>query len=281
MGPYPLLPITRHAKELVEHSAEHLKKGDEKDLIIALIHIDNAIEIMLKEYLRFNKNRSWRNIENQFFPQLLDACVDLETIENNKSQFIAFHDIRNALYHAGTFAPRKEDVESALYFSKLLFNEMHPNFSFVEMKLETPSDKTIHLLTKEFGRGKPYATEARLVKELAAFFKKQGYASRINPTVAGTSIMADLMLTRNNKSIVIEVKARAKGHNVLNSAIFQLAGYLEAIKGAMPTREVEGWLVTNTSFSRAAITAARKLGIRLVNGKDLEGILSHRRSYVY
>jgi len=260
---------------------EHMHNGTEKDLIIALIHLGNAIEIMLKEYLRFNKNKSWQGIEKQFFPQLLDACIELETIENNKSQFVAFHDIRNALYHAGTFAPRKEDVESTLYFSKLLFNEMHPNFSFKEMKIETTSDSTIHFLAREFGKNKPYVTEARLVKKLANFFERQGYGARINPKFAGTSIMADLLLTRNDEVIVIEVKARGKAGKVLNSAIFQLAGYLEAVRTAMPTKKVEGWLVTNSDFTRAATTAAHRLNIRLINGEKLREILPHGCNYLY
>jgi len=276
------LPIARHAKELLEHASGHLQNGTEKDLIIALIHLDNAIEIMLKEYLRFNKNKSWRSIESKFFYQLLEACVELETVENNKSQFVAFHDIRNALYHAGTFAPRKEDVESALYFSKLLFNEMHPNFSFKEMKIETTSDSTIHFLAREFGRSKPYVTEARLVKELAFFLKRQGYEATINPTFAGASIMADLLLTRNNEAIVIEIKARTKGKKVLNSAIFQLGGYVEAVRKAMPAKKVEGWLVTNTDFSNTAKKAARDLKIKLISSDDLKNLLAkNRRDYLY
>lgn len=280
MGPYPLLPIARHAKELIEHASEHLKYKTEKDLIIALIHLDNAVEIMLKEYLRFSKNQPWRNIENKLFYQLLDVCVELETIENNKSQFVAFHDIRNALYHAGTFAPRKKDVESSLYFSKLLFNEMHPNFSFKDMKIESTSYSTINYLAREFGR-KPYVTEARLVKELADFFKAQGYEIRLNPKFAGTSIMADLLLIKNREAIVIEIKARTKSKKVLNSAVFQLVGYVEAVRQAMPTKRVKGWLVTNTDFSEAALTAARKLDIRLVSGKELKDILSQSSSYLY
>jgi len=275
------LPIARHAKELIEHSSEHLKNGTEKDLIIASIHLDNAIEIMLKEYLRFNKNKAWRSIENKFFHQLLDDCVELETIENNKSQFVAFHDIRNALYHAGTFAPRREDVESAFYFTKLLFNEMHPNFSFKTMKVETTSNRTIRFLAREFGRDKPYVTEARLVNELALVFKRQGYETRINPTFAGTSIMADLLLLKNSEAVLIEIKARTKGKKVLNSAIFQLAGYVEAVRKAMPTKRVKGWLVTNTNFSKAAITAARKLNVRLINAEELKKILPRDQSYLY
>jgi len=280
MGPYPLLPIARHAKELIDHASEHLQYRTEKDLIIALIHLDNAVEIMLKEYLRFAKNQPWRNVENKLFHQLLDACVELETVENNKSQFVAFHDIRNALYHAGTFAPRKKDVESSLYFSKRLFNEMHPSFSFKEMKMESTSYSTINYLAKEFGR-KPYVTEVSLVRELAQFFGAQGYETRINPKFAGTSIMADLLLIRNSEAIVIEVKARAKGKKILNSVIFQLAGYVEAVRQAMPTKKVKGWLVTNTDFSKAAFTAARKLNIRLVSGKELRDMLSKDSGYLH
>lgn len=281
-NPPPLLPIGRHAKELIEHSQEHLQQGQEKDLIIALIHLDNAVEIMLKEHLRFNKNNSWRSIEQKFFNQLLDACEDLDTIESNKNQFVAFHDIRNSLYHAGTFAPRKEDVESALSFSKLLFNETHPLFAFKEMKIRKASDSTISFLAKEYGRNTPYVTEAKYLKKLAMLLEKNNYNVKTNPTLTGTSFMADLLATKNNEVIVIEIKARTKAKSVLNSTVFKLADYVEAVKVALPGKKVEGWLVTNTTFSLAAKKAARTRKIRLLSGDDIANLLfKDTSSYFY
>ncbi len=273
MGPYSLLPIGRHAKELIEHASEHLRKNSEKDLIIALIHADNSIEIMLKEYLRFHKNKPWRAIDNQGFIKLLDSSKDLKTVENNRSQFVAFHDIRNALYHTGTFAPRKGDVESALYFSQLLFNELHPNFAFKDLRFANPSLHTINRLAGEFGDKKPYVTEIRLTRKLVDYFKKKGYKVRVNPKFAGTTIMADMLLMRKDETIVVEIKARTKSKKVLNSAIFQLAGFVNAVQKELPTKKVKGWLVTNTTFSKAAKSAARKLDIRLISGDELENML--------
>ncbi len=277
MGPFaqrPLLPIARHAKELIEHSSEHLQGGSEKDLIIALVHIDNAVEILLKEHLRFDKNVSWRKIEDKFFPQLLDDCVsDLDALENNKSQFIAFHDIRNALYHAGTFAPRKDDVESAIYFTKLLFNELHPEFAFKELKVKATPKDTIRFLAKEFGRDKPYATEVGLTNKIASLMRRHGYVVALNPMLGGTSRMADMLLTKGNKIIVVEVKARTTGKRVLNSSVYQLAGYVAAVKQEKNS-EVEGWLVTNENFSSVARKAAEKLEIRLISGSELKRLLS-------
>jgi Holliday junction resolvase len=278
MGPYSplkrLLPIARHAKELIEHSSEHLENGSEKDLLISLVHIDNSVEIMLKEHMRFKRNISWGQIEKMFFPQLLDACAqDLETIENNKNQFTAFHDIRNALYHAGTFVPRKEDVESALYFSKSLFNEIHPDFSFEKIEAIATSIDTINFLAKEYGVNRPYVTEYELTQKIALKLQKEGYKVRVNTRISGTALMPDILLTRNNEVIVVEIKARSTG-KILNSSVYQLAGYVSAIKKVVPSdSKVEGWLITNTAFNMAAKKTAVDLNLRLISGEELAQML--------
>jgi hypothetical protein len=258
-----------------------MQKGNEKDVIFALIHADNSVEIMLREHLRFDKNKPWKDLENKGFNQLLDECRELATIENNKSQFVAFHDIRNALYHVGTFVPRKQDVESAVYFAKLLFNEIHPNSTFKDMKLASPSDRTINILAKEFGKQKPYVTEMKFVGELASFFRRHGYKTEFNPKFAGTTAMADLLVTGKDEIIIVEVKARTKGKRVLNSAVFQLAGFVEVVKKALPEKKVTGWLVTNTAFSKAAVSAARKLKIKVVSSEEFRDMLSRNSSYLY
>lgn len=270
MGPYPLLPIARHARELLEHASYHLAANAEKDLIFALIHADNSVEIMLREHLRFNKNQSWEKIENKNFHELLDACTELETVQNNRSQFVAFHDIRNALYHTGTFAPRLQDVESAVYFSKSLFNELHPKQSFKDMKAAKPTGLTIKRLAKEFGKKKPYAREAEVTKTLSFLLEKQGYKTISQPMLAGTSIMADLLATGDDEVIVIEVKGGVGP--VASSSVFQLAGFVEAAKKSFPDKKVKGWLVTDSSFSSASRTAATKLNIELITTKNLDNL---------
>lgn len=268
MEPKSLLPIARHAKELLEHASEHLLGNVERDLIFALIHADNSVEIMLREYLRFDKNERWRDLENRNFHQLLDACTELETVGNNRSQFVAFHDIRNALYHTGTFAPRRQDVESAVFFSKSLFNELHSDQPFREMKAVKPSKRTIKRLTKEFGKQKPYAKEANLVDRLTLSLEKRGYETRPNPRFAGTSIMADLLATKNDEVLVIEVKG--KTGTILNSSIFRLAGFVEAARRALPGKKVMGWLVAESGFTKPARSAAAKVNIKLSTSKELD-----------
>lgn len=265
-----LLPIARHARELLEHASEHLRGNVERDLIFALIHADNSVEIMLREYLRFKKRKSWKDLENKNFHQLLNDCRELGTIENNRNQFIAFHDIRNALYHTGTFAPRKQDVQAVIYYSKLLFNELHPNLPFKDMKAANPTKKTIKHLAEEFGQ-KPYVMEVDLIGRLKLFFIEQGYETRLNPKFAGTSIMADLLATRNNEAIVIEVKGGAR--RVFNSSIFRLAGFVDAARKTLPEKKVTGWFVAKTGFSKAARSAAGKLNIKLISGNEFEELL--------
>jgi HJR/Mrr/RecB family endonuclease len=103
---------------------------------------------------------------------------------------------------------------------------------------------------------------------------RQGYHVILNPIIAGTSLMADLLLSRKNEVIVVEVKARTAGNSILNSSVYQLCGYVEAVKRATPTKKVEGWLVTNANFSQAARKAAENVGVRLIPGNELKEMLA-------
>lgn len=100
-------------RELLDHGLEHLSKPEDTDFDrrIALISIDNAVELMIKTYLGQPKRalgihiprKRLEEISNSF-PDLLDAIkeygkdrlgeIDLSDIE-------WFHRLRNELYHAG------------------------------------------------------------------------------------------------------------------------------------------------------------------------------------
>jgi hypothetical protein len=73
-------PWAQGPKELIQHAVDHLAIGGDFDRRIAMISIDNAVELMLKTYLELPKRSrgtdgpSRKEMETSFnsFPSLLD-----------------------------------------------------------------------------------------------------------------------------------------------------------------------------------------------------------------
>ena len=97
-------------KELIEHAVALIDSGEESDLRIAMICIDNAVELMIKSYLALNKRSLGIEYEeykkgNKNFPRMLNL---LQKYSNDKisldelDKIEYFHVIRNNLYHQGS-----------------------------------------------------------------------------------------------------------------------------------------------------------------------------------
>jgi hypothetical protein len=142
-------PWVSGPKELLEHAIAHMPAGSAFDYRIALISIDNAVELAIKVFLglperaRGSPGPGRRDLEqaSQSFPDLLDLLekhapdkivgFDLGDIE-------WYHRLRNDLYHNGngiTVDPEK--VDGYLQLSKVLFERL-----FGEKIAENASPKT-------------------------------------------------------------------------------------------------------------------------------------------
>lgn len=97
-------------KELIEHAITLIDSREEPNLRIAMICIDNAIELMIKSYLALNKRMLGIEFEEykngiKTFPKLLNL---LQNYSNDKisldelDKIEYFHIIRNNLYHQGS-----------------------------------------------------------------------------------------------------------------------------------------------------------------------------------
>lgn len=73
---------------------------------------------------------------------------------------------------------------------------------------------------------------------------------------------ADLIAKRNGKTIVIQVKRYSSA--VGNKAVQEVAGAINFYCGD------EGWVITNSSFTKSARELASKNNIKLIDGKDLQ-----------
>jgi hypothetical protein len=156
--------------EILKHGLTLLKDDSDTNRRLAMIMIDNAVELMMKTYLglphRITGLRISRNEQTQFmenFPELLDA---MERHAGDKLKGINlgdiewYHRLRNQLYHQGnglTVERNKVEVYSEL--ANVIFTNL---FGF--RLVEPESDETV--LLREFMQA--WANFERVLSEAVA-----------------------------------------------------------------------------------------------------------------
>jgi hypothetical protein len=129
-------PWVSGPKELLEHAAEHMAAGSSFDYRIALISIDNAVELSIKTYLglparargRPGPSRKEMAAGGFGFGDLMDLLEKhfsdrLNGIELGDIEW--YHRLRNALYHDGngvTVDPAK--VDAYLQVARILLTNL-------------------------------------------------------------------------------------------------------------------------------------------------------------
>jgi hypothetical protein len=137
--------------EILRHGLDLLQRDSDVNRRLAMISIDNAVELMIKTYLGLPKritglaiSRKAYDESAQSFPKLLDA---LETYAADKINGIDlgeiewYHRLRNELYHQGNgLTVERDKVEVYAELSNLLFENL---FGF---RLVEPEDDRTKLL---------------------------------------------------------------------------------------------------------------------------------------
>lgn len=129
-------PWVTGPKELLEHAIAHIPGGSSFDFRIALISIDNAVELAIKTFLglpersRGAPGPSRRELDqaSQSFPELLDllekhASAKIQGCDLGDIEW--YHRLRNDLYHNGNgITVDAAKVDSYLQIAKLLFEAL-------------------------------------------------------------------------------------------------------------------------------------------------------------
>lgn len=145
-------PWVSGPEELLRHGHRLLADGSDINRRLAMISIDNAVELTIKTYLGLPKRITGKNIGRkkyqeicESFPQLLDAleehCMDkLDGIDLGEIEW--YHRIRNELYHNGNgLTVEREKAQIYAELAKTLF------LNLFGCSLNLPeSDKGEHLL---------------------------------------------------------------------------------------------------------------------------------------
>jgi hypothetical protein len=129
-------PWTDGPRELIQHAADHLRLAGDFDRRIAMISVDNAVELMIKTYLglpertRRSKGPGRKELEaaSESFPDLLDL---LNTHAASKITGLSlddiewYHRLRNQLYHSGNgITVEQSKVETYFQLALTLFENL-------------------------------------------------------------------------------------------------------------------------------------------------------------
>lgn len=128
--------------EILRHALDLLKQDNDTRRRLAMICIDNAVELMMKVYLglpqRVTGLRVSRKEYQEFsesFPALLDALEKYATDKLdgiNLGDIEWYHRLRNELYHQGNgLTVERDKVEVYAELAKMLFNNLF-GFRLVE-----------------------------------------------------------------------------------------------------------------------------------------------------
>jgi hypothetical protein len=137
--------------EILKHGLELLKKDSDTNRRLAMISIDNAVELMMKIYLGLPQRVTGLKISRseyqefaESFPKLLDALEKYagDKIDGiNLGEIEWYHRIRNELYHQGNgLTVERDKVEVYAELANVLFTNL---FGF--RLVEPEEDKTVIL----------------------------------------------------------------------------------------------------------------------------------------
>jgi hypothetical protein len=231
--------------EILQHGISLLQRDTDVNRRLAMLSIDNAVELMIKTYLGLPRrvtgiglSRAEYNEISENFPALLDA-IDRHASDKldgiNLGEIEWYHRLRNELYHQGNgLTVEREKVEVYAELAKLLFKNLFG----------------VGIVVREQGTellGRFMEAWVRLEQAAGKLVAKKGNSSR------STLPMRDLIYQLTSLGFIDQVTAKEVEHlrMVRNEVVHgrtdsktlirpEMAERLEAIVG-----QLEGWEATN------------------------------------
>ena len=131
----PKRPWASGPSEILQHGLSLLDKDSDSNRRLAMLSIDNAVELTIKTFLSLPRRVTGLNLSrkeyqeiSESFPQLLDALEKhakdkLDGIDLGEIEW--FHRLRNELYHQGNgLTVDKDKVEIYAELAKILFRNL-------------------------------------------------------------------------------------------------------------------------------------------------------------
>lgn len=197
-------PMFKHALESFEHGLEHFLDGTERSRKFALLHIDHAIELMLKEKC-VQLGRSIYKSDgttlgiHEVFSSLGKAQVSIP----EQPRLEELHDLRNTVQHKGLVP----DVLTAQFHVEIAYNFFK---RFIESELSTPLDDVLPKRYRTLMEGPQPSAEAP-PPETTEVSARGGVRDL-------TTALTEAWQAENPSSMIIA------GYSVLQQAVRLLAG---------------------------------------------------------
>ncbi len=181
-------------KELLQHAIDHLENGGDFDRRMAMVSIDNAVELTIKTYLSLPKrgknktgpSRKELNENSESFPLLLDLLekyLPEKLIDLNLDDIEWYHRIRNQLYHSGNgITVDKKKVETYYQLALILFETLFESKAKIN-KLEIKNTMIGDFLTLWVKSDSLLRTKLPPRNNEMAYSWKRNYLSKISPEI--------------------------------------------------------------------------------------------------
>jgi len=186
------LPWASGPAEILQHGLSLLHEDSDVNRRLAMICIDNAVELMIKAYLGLPKRVTGIKLSRreyleicESFPQLLDALEEhaAEKLNGiNLGEIEWYHKVRNELYHQGNgLTVERDKVKVYAELAKLLFKNL---FGF---DLQIPESEGTDVL------GAFLSAWVKLEQAIVELATKQGYSGVSHRPFSPISAIRDLV----------------------------------------------------------------------------------------
>lgn len=139
-------PMFKHAIESFQHGLEHYLEGSERSRKFALLHIDQAVELMLKEKIvQLGKSIYKSNGSTLSMHEALKSLKELKLPERPRLEEL--HDLRNTVQHKGL----TPDAESTQFYIETTYSFIK---RFLEAELSTRFDSILSVSSIALMEGK-------------------------------------------------------------------------------------------------------------------------------
>jgi len=247
MSPKP--PWASGPGEILKHGLELLRKDTDTNRRLAMISIDNAVELMMKTYLGLPQRVTGLKISRseyqefaESFPRLLDA---LEKYASDKLDGINlgeiewYHRIRNELYHQGNgLTVERDKVEVYAELANVLFANL---FGF--RLVEPEEDETVIL--GEFMQA--WVDFEKTLVDASPLPKVDTYGQPVAPLQIVQALASEGFISKKDLDEINQIR------QIRNQVVHGVLNYKDALKPEMTKR-----LGSITSELRKQLQAGRK-----------------------
>jgi hypothetical protein len=231
--------------EILRHGLSLLRQDSDTNRRLAMLSIDNSVELMMKTYLGlprrvtgFSLSRKQLDEMSQSFPELLNA-IELHAADKlggiDLAEIEWYHRLRNELYHQGNgLTVEMEKVRIYAELAKLLFENLfgieleikdsaEPRLLVEFMKAWSTLEKALHKINSELYQG---TTDGAVVHRLAG----DGIISK-----AAAQEIFSLQELRNS---IVHTEGRPDTRNLRPETVTRIKSLAELVESSRSPRRL-------------------------------------------